>query len=453
MSKFSMKEFDPVSSKAWKQKIQVDLKGADYNETLLTATNEGITIKPYYHADDFERLVVPDLPSEFTIAQLIKIDDKEEMSANQRAKKVLDKGVEALVITADQVFDVETVFEGLLERQVEFHLQLEFLDPSFVDQLGTLLKNERVNFNIDPIGHLTRTGNWHRSVEADMDVTKRFVSKYSTQTVLGIDLDLYQNAGANTIQQVSYALGHLTEYLSRIQATPELSVQFRTAVGGQYFFEIAKLRALRHLADRVIREYGFKPEIKILATSSLRNKTLYDYNVNLLRTTTEGMSAILGGASTVLAQPYDRIFHDSREFGERIARNQLLILREESYFKKAPSFANDTYFIESITLQIAEKALNLFKDMERSGGFLKQLFEGTVQRKIRENANKEQVHFEQGEISLLGTNKFPNWGDRMKGELSIDPFPSRRNAKSLIEPVVPKRLAQNHELNRLSDES
>jgi len=151
---------------------------------------------------------------------------------------------------------------------------------------------------------------------------------------------LYQNAGANNIQQLAYALSHANEYLNHFDtildsdAKKSLQLIFKVSVGSNYFFEIAKLRALREIWSVLATEYNVNTSCTILATPSKRNKTIYDYNVNLLRTTTECMSAILGGADVIYNLPYDSLYHESNEFGNRISRNQLLVIKKESYLDK-----------------------------------------------------------------------------------------------------------------------
>jgi methylmalonyl-CoA mutase len=172
----------------------------------------------------------------------------------------------------------------------------------------------------------------------------------------------------------------------------------------------------------------------------------------MLRTTTECMSAILGGADTICNMPYDALYHKSNEFGERIARNQLLILKFESYFETASNPADGTYYIESLTEELAEKALLLFKDIEIAGGFHSQLKEGTIQRKIKESADKEQQLFNEGKIVLLGTNKHPNANDKMKEDLELYPFVKTNIRKTLLIPIIEKRIAENVEQERLSHE-
>ena len=172
----------------------------------------------------------------------------------------------------------------------------------------------------------------------------------------------------------------------------------------------------------------------------------------MLRTTTECMSAIIGGANVICNLPYDALYHTSNEFGDRIARNQLLVLKKESYFDKVNNPADGAYYIESLTQQLSEKALNTFKDIEANGGFLQQLKEGTIQRKIKESAAKDKADFDTEKLILLGTNKHPNPNDKMKNDLEISPFLKINKRKTLIEPIIEKRLSEKLEINRLNSE-
>jgi methylmalonyl-CoA mutase len=164
------------------------------------------------------------------------------------------------------------------------------------------------------------------------------------------------------------------------------------------------------------------------------------------------MSAILGGANVVANLPYDALYHKDNEFGDRIARNQLLVLKHESYFDKVNNPADGAYYIENLTQQLAEKALELFKDIEKNGGLITQLMEGTIQRKINESANKEQELFDSGKEILLGTNKYPNKNDSMKNDLELYPFVKQNPRKTLITPIIEKRLAEKLEQERLASE-
>ena len=252
--------------------------------------------------------------------------------------------------------------------------------------------------------------------------------------------------------QLAYSLAHVNEYLNYFGDKIKNQICFNVSVGTNYFFEIAKLRALRILWRTLANEYKINPECIIFVSPSKRNKTIYDYNTNMLRTTTECMSAIIGGADTISNLPYDSIFHKTNEFGDRISRNQLLILKNESYLSKVDNPADGAYYIESLTSQISEKVLALFKDIEANGGFFKQLKEGTIQRKIKEAAKMEQEKFDMKEEILLGSNKHPNLNDKMKDHLELYPFVKIKKRKTFIEPIIESRLAEKLEQERLKTE-
>jgi len=451
MTDFITQDFEPSSAAAWKQKIQFELDGADYNENLLTKTNEGITIKPFYHLDNFEKLNIPESNSDFKICQNITITTTNE--ANKKAIDATNNGANALKFSSTKPFNFNELFDCLLNKNIEFHLQLEFLNENFINKISTYLKNETIFFNIDILGKLAKTGNWYNSLDKDFKILENIISKNSENNILSVDVSLYQNAGANTVQQVAYALAHANEYLTKFGGKIANHIQFNFAIGSNYFFEISKIRAFRHLFNLVLKTYNIQVTPIIFAEPSFRNKTIYDFNVNILRSATECMSAILGGVNTISNFSYDHIFHNENEFGERIARNQLLILKEECNFKHTQFIATNSYYIESITKQITEKALDIFKEIEASGGFLKHLKKGTIQRKIVENAKKEQQQFYKGDFVLLGTNKYPNKQDKMKGELQKNPFLKHNPKKTLIIPIIPKRLAEKLELKRLKDEA
>jgi methylmalonyl-CoA mutase len=254
------------------------------------------------------------------------------------------------------------------------------------------------------------------------------------------------------VQQLAYALAHANEYLNHFGNSIDTQITFYVSVGTNYFFEIAKLRALRILWRTLAKEYKLNADCHIFATPSLRNKTIYDYNTNMLRTTTECMSAILGGANTISNLPYDSLFHKTNEFGDRVARNQLLILKNESYLNKVNNPADGAYYIESLTNQLCDKALALFKDIEANGGFFKQLNEGTIQRKIKESSAMEQNLFDKEEEVLLGTNKHPNLDDKMKDNLELYPFVKINRRKTVIEPIIENRLSEKLEQQRLKTE-
>jgi len=460
MSKSLFNNFEGVSSKAWKQKIQVDLKGADYNDALIWKTNEVIDVKPFYHADEFE--VLPEVSNtkatEWKICQAIEVLDAKE--ANLKAIDAIERGAESIVFhIKSESISIEDLFQNIDIEKTPIEIKCDFLSEEFTQKIGNVIANNvkqsHLYIHTDIIGNLAKTGNWYTNLKEDHS---KFEAIVKTTNQISINLSLYQNAGATMVQQLAYGMSHANEYLNHLdnviasEAKQSLQVTFNVAVGSNYFFEIAKLRALRQLWATLAEEYGVNTDCKIIATPSKRNKTIYDYNVNMLRTTTECMSAILGGANTICNLPYDALYHNPNEFGDRIARNQLLVLKQESYFDKVNNPADGAYYIESLTTQLAEKALELFKNIEANGGFLGQLKEGTVQRKIKESAAKEQADFDAEKLVLLGTNKHPNLADKMKNELKISPFLKIEKRKTLIQPIIEKRLSEKLEIKRLKEE-
>ena len=461
MSDFLFSEFNEVSAKEWKQKIQVDLKGADYNDTLIWKSLEGIDVKPFYHQDDFEieNTDKQGHPKSWNIAQEIFVDD--ESIANHLIIDATERGAEAIVIAAEEAFDLETVFANFPFKTKIIYFNLKFLSEEFNIKLSKFFsdKNAIVYFNIDIIGNLARTGNWFHNLKQDHTILDKMIQENPKKNILSVDGTLYQNAGANMVQQIAYSLTQAIEYLNHFTLDSHtahnkksLTITFKLSIGTNYFFEIAKIRALRKLYAIIAKEFGMLEDCHIITVPSKRNKTLYDYNVNLLRTTTENMSAILGGANTVCSLAYDSIYHKSNEFGERIARNQMLILKQESYFKASDNPASGSYFIESLTNQLSEKSLQLIKNIEANGGILKQLKEGVIQRKIKESAIKEQKLFDAEKIVLLGTNIHKNENDKMKDDLELYPFFKTKIRKTLIEPIIEKRLSEKIESERINQE-
>jgi len=443
-------DFNVVSSKQWKQQIQFELKGADYNDTLIWESLEGIKVKPFYHSDDTVSTISSNTnTTAFSILQQIFVHDIQ--MSNKKAKESLQRGAESIhfTIESDKIY-ITKLMSNLPLGNIIYYFNLPFLSTEYVKILNDFATTNSYNFiiQVDPIGQLCKDGNWFENLNSDFQKLNE-ISKNSSIPFLKIQSGIYQNSGANMVQQLAYTLGHVNEYFNRISAINQ-PITIEVAIGTNYFFEIAKLRALRLLFKTLAKEYNHNFDCHIIATPTKRNKTIYDYNVNMLRTTTECMSAILGGANAISNLAYDAIYHKDNEFGDRVSRNQLLILKEESYFDKVNNPSDGSYYIESLTEQLAEKALEVFKEIEANGGFITQLIEGTIQRKISESAQKEQELFNSGKEILLGTNKYPNPNDKMKHDLELFPFVKTKDRKTLIVPIIEKRLAEKVEQERLA---
>jgi methylmalonyl-CoA mutase len=442
MSASIFDNFEPISAKAWKQKIQFELLGKDYNETLLTNTNEGIIIKPFYHLDDFEKLTIPVTTNSFKICQKIIITSEAE--ANKLAVQAIKNGANSLKFETDKPFNSELLFENLIAKNIDFHFHFHFLSEDFINSLLEFLKNETTFLNIDIVGDLVKTGNWYTSLIKDFSILEHLIQKNNSAFLISVNANIYQNAGANCVQQIAYALAHANEYLNKFGGKIGANIQFNFALGNNFFFEISKIRAFKYLYQLVLNEYEESGNVTIFCEPSFRNKTI-NSETNLYKTYNESWSAILGGSNTISTNLYTPDFENSDEFEQKITQEQFKFLKENQNFN-SQHIATNAYYIEAITKQLAEKALLLFKEIEKSGGFLHQLKEGTIQRKIKENAQKEQLEF--NALQLNSPNSQPT-----SKTLKVKSVQKQKGKKTLFIPITSKRLAETIELKHLKNEA
>ncbi len=447
MTKSLFDSFDGVSAKQWKQKIQFDLKGADYNEALIFKSLEGIDIKPFYNQEDLTEI---DHSHFHTTSwkNAIKIEVSIAEEGNQKAIEAVGKGAESLFFVIEQEDININILLQNLDSKTPIYIETKFLSPTYISKLNDLCQANSFTLYLftDIINHLAETGNWFSTLKEDHESLNAIAKSSQLKSIISVDISLYQNAGATMVQQLAYAISHANEYLNHFtnSDTNPLThnkIVFKVAVGGNYFFEIAKLKALRMLWSTLATEYQVTNECHIIAYPSNRNKTILDYNVNMLRTTTECMSSILGGADTIYNLPYDNIYNLENDFGTRISLNQLLILKNESYFDLVANASSGSYYIENITHQLAEKALSLFKNIEKGGGFLSQLKSGVIQKKIKESAQKEQELFDKEKIVLTGVNKYKN-AEEVIPTLQKSVFQQKKVRKVLLEPLIKQRLSE-----------
>ena len=452
MSKKLFKEFNTVSAKEWKQKIQSELKGKDYNN-LLTQTAENIIVKPFYHQEDLPKYLAPNADRNWLIAE--QIDLESNKFNPDLVLKTVDKGTQVLVFKTENLFtaDIIELIRKVADKGAFIFIQID-AGKAILDKLTDQLAGiKNVKTAVDPIYYLCKKGFYP---DKNKQVDEAVELQVKDKGILFVNADLYHNAGADATQEIAYTAAHLNEYLNFLVERDQLSsvkeVRLKVALGSRYFIEIAKLKALRTLVQSLLQEYGIQPKIYIQSTNAHRNKTVYDYNLNMIRSTAESMAGILGGADEIINLPYDYLFHYPNEFGQRIARNQLLMLREESHFDKVKNPTEGSYFIEKITEQLADEALSLLKSIEKSGGFLKQLREGKIQQKIKEKAQKEQDKFDNKEITLVGINNYIDDEGHIKDQLDFYPFPKARHEQTQIKPIIAKRLSESIEKEWLNKE-
>ena len=416
--------FEQVSPKEWKLKVQAELAGLDYNEVLVTDTAEGIQVKPLYSSED--RNLEESQPIETTKDWKIIGDflnsEKQDSSYlyGFNVKQDVAKNVQNLPSYLDLFFECENPAE--LFSSVDF----------------SRLKNLKY-LGLDPIGQLAKTGNWNSSNEEDFNFVKSVLKENQFEKCIEVNASLYQNAGANHVQQIAFAIAHAVEYVENFGIEAASKIYFKVAIGGNYFFEIAKLRALRKLWNLILDEYEVKTETFIYAETSLRNKSALDLHNNLIRSGLEVSAAVQGKADAIRVLSYDEI-NSATEFSEELASKQQLLIQKEANFDKFLDPISGSYFVENVSENMIKNALDLFKKIEADGGFLKSLYEGSIQKMIQKSADKEQAAFDEGKIILIGVNKFRNPKDKIQAKEM-----QKTNTRTVISPIFTKRLAKKVE--------
>ena len=273
--------FEPVSSKQWKQQIQYELKGADYNDTLVWESLEGIKVRPFYHDDESEvKFTLKENTTPFEILQNIYVHDV--ALSNKRALESVNRGAESIRFTIEnENIDISGLMQNLPMEDTSYFFYLPFLSVDFVNKIYAFAtkNNDKCFIQLDPVGQLTRDGNWFENLDKDFEKLNTISTK-TTVPVITIQSGIYQNAGANMVQQLAYTLAHVNEYFNRIKSISQ-PITIEVAVGTNYFFEISKLRALRLLFNTLAAEYNHNLDCHIIVTPTKRNKTLYDYNVKI----------------------------------------------------------------------------------------------------------------------------------------------------------------------------
>ncbi|PKP19761.1 MAG: methylmalonyl-CoA mutase small subunit [Bacteroidetes bacterium HGW-Bacteroidetes-22] len=304
----------------------------------------------------------------------------------------------------------------------------------YIKETNVENNNIKGSVGYGPLAHLTSNGficekhdNSHYAFDRCCDFIKA-TAAFDNLRAIDIDGLSFSNAGATAVQELAFTLSQGVEYLNQLterglkinEITNKL--RFNFGVGPNYFMEIAKIRAARLLWANIVSSFGVSTvkacRMNIHTTTSSWNSTLYDPYVNLLRTTTESMSAVTAGTDSHTILPFDNAFGKTTDFSERIARNQQLILKEESNFDKLIDPAAGSYYIENITASLAAEAWKLFMKTEEEGGFLNAFIKGYIQDQIEATAQKRDMALATRRDILLGTNQYPNFTEKMSHELS-----------------------------------
>ena len=435
-------EFAPVSTEDWVAKITADLKGVPFEKKLVWKTGEGFNVNPFYRLEDVEGLKTTEsLPGEFPYVRGTKKDNDWKVrqnievccfkAANEKALDILNKGVTSLgfVIKGDDVNkeNIATLLEGICPQAVELNFntclckaeELIGILAEVFQSKGADLEKCYGSVNYDPFKKPLIKGkenqNWVESAAAVLKAGAA-LPKYRVLAVNAFNLN---NAGAFITQELGYALAWGNELLAKLTeagftvAEVAKNIKFNFGISSNYFMEIAKFRAARWLWAEIVKAYApacdCACKMHVHAQTSEWNMTIFDAHVNLLRSQTEAMSAAIAGVDSITVRPFDKTYQTPDDFSERIARNQQLLLKEESHFDKVVDPSAGSYYVEVLTNSLADVAWKLFLDVEEKGGFAALANAGEIQKAV--NASNEARHKNvatRREI-LLGSNQYPNF--------------------------------------------
>jgi methylmalonyl-CoA mutase len=480
-------DFPAVSTEEWMAKINVDLKGADYEKKLVWRTNEGFKVKPFYRKEDLEGLKTTEgLPGQFPYVRGNKKDSnawfvrqdilvEDPAAANAKALDILNKGVDSLGFRlkkheVDAKF-IETLLDGIQAECVELNfstcqahtVELAKLLVDYFRNKGYDLAKLQGSIDFDPLSRMLTRGKDTSALLASAKELVEVTSALPDYRCIAVNAIELNNAGSYIAQELGYALAWGNEYLSRLieSGVPvdlaAKKIKFNFGISSNYFLEIAKFRAARLLWANIVKEY--KPECECAckmvahAETSSFNLTLFDAHVNLLRTQTETMSAALAGVNSICVTPFDKAYETPDDFSERIARNQQLLLKEESHFDKVVDPAAGSYYIENLTVSIAQQAWNLFLQVEDEGGMLQSILAGKVQEAVNASNRARHEAVSKRKEVLLGTNQYPNFNEKAGEKQPLAPCGCcGSQAEKTVATLVKDRAASQFEALRLQTE-
>ncbi|MBR6287098.1 MAG: methylmalonyl-CoA mutase small subunit [Bacteroidaceae bacterium] len=481
-------DFVAPSRQEWLDKIQVDLKGADFEKKLVWQTSEGFNVQPFYRREDIaDSPLINALPGQYPFLRGNNTSDNNwkvrqnipHISAeadNKFALGLLDKGVNSFGFTIDgnevSAQYVETLLEGIDVEQIELNfstcqrhaLELAQILTALFEKRGADKSKVCGSIEFDPYAKLLTAGHdTSKIAESFAAPIVNALAQYPQFNAITVAPCVLSQSGAYIYQELGYALAWGADYMQMLTdngvapLTAAQSIKFSFGVGTNYFMEIAKFRAARMLWASILKEFGVdedKCRMHILATTTTYNQTLFDSYVNMLRSQTETMSAALAGVDSIVVTPFDACYEQPTDFSERIARNQQLILKEECHFDKIVDVSGGSYYIETLTKSIAAEAWKLFLATEEKGGFFAEARRGEVSKTI--NATNAERHANAGKRRefMLGTNQFPNFTEKSTAQPLDAPADScgHSHESAGIEPLNTSRLASDFETLRLQTE-
>ncbi|MCD8318138.1 MAG: methylmalonyl-CoA mutase family protein, partial [Paraprevotella sp.] len=388
------------------------------------------------------------------VRQNLKADDPKE--TNAKALDLLNKGITSLGFRIpakkmDASF-ISTLLEGIKADAVELNfstcqghtVELARLLTAYFNEKGYDPSRLVGSINFDPMQKMLTKGKDTSALLNQRAELVRQLEPFSGIRCVCVNADTLCNSGAYIYQELGYALAWGNEYLHLMVEAgipadlAARKIKFNFGISGVYFMEIAKFRAARILWSHIVKPYLQQTnagtgcdkkagtpsdcacKMYVNATTSTYNMTVFDSYVNMLRTQTETMSAALANVDSIVVMPFDVPYETPTEFAERIARNQQLLLQEESHFDKIVDVAGGSYFIEKLTHSLANEAWKLFLAVEDEGGFLSAIRSGNIQTAVNQTNAQRHANAGKRKEFILGTNQFPNFNEKREGKVPLD---------------------------------
>lgn len=477
-------QFPGVSYEEWRAKVEADLKGADFNKKLVWRTNEGFNVEPVYRAEDIADFkTTGTLPGEYPYVRGTRAENDwltrqdvvaaSSEEANAVALDVLTKGVTSLGFRVESAEDVAVVLKGIDLAKVEININCCLCKAKDVAKaLVACIKAQGVeqsfhgSIDYNPLRKQLvkgKEGIDAEAVVADAKELLAIVAPVPALRCLNVESLLLGNSGAYIYQELGYALAWGAAWMTALTdagcTADEVAsrIKFNMCVSSNFFMELAKFRAARMLWAQIVEQY--KPacscaaKMMVCAKTSRFNQTIYDAHVNLLRSQTETMSAALAGVDSIVTTPFDEPYKTPDTFSERIARNQQFLLKEESHLDKVVDPAGGSYYVETLTVNIAEQAWKLFLATEEEGGFFALAGEGKIQAAVNESCAKRHTDVARRKEILLGTNQYPNVNELAAGKIEKKAGCCCSGEQKGANALAMKRAATDFEALRLATEA
>ena len=441
-------QFPQTSYQEWRAKVEADLKGADFNKKLVWRTNEGFDVQPVYRAEDIASLeTTKSLPGQFPYVRGTRDNNDwltrqniiadSAAAANEIARDVLTKGVTSLGFKVADAADVAVLLKDIDITKVEINLQCcprnsVAVAKALVQYIvaAGAADSFRGSVEYNPLRRQFRHGVEgidNAAIVAEASELLNVVKPVAGLRCLSVDSAMLGNSGAYIYQEMGYALAWGAAWMTALTdagfcaCEVATRIKFDMCVSSNFFMEIAKFRAARMLWARIVEQYKPKcadaAKMNVCASTSRFNQTIYDAHVNLLRSQTETFSAAVAGVDSIVTTPFDLPYKTPDTFSERIARNQQFLLKEESHMDKVVDPAGGSYYVETLTVSIANEAWKLFLAVEADGGFFAQAGEGKVQQAVNESCKKRHNDVARSKEILLGTNQYPNINETAAGKI------------------------------------